>query len=402
MFARRKRKQEEESLVPHGLVWQATEEAISEEKKFPAVAPAAKIAETAPVPNEPAAPSASTYPLKKPVASSPPLFWRSQRKPELIYPAKAEPAAAPVPGPEIEQIEHRDTRPSVGRIPSTRHRPALAPAREHFGRIVERISAERQMFARLSPGLKRQIKLFSGRCSVVLKLLRNELRDDYKVGVKGSARLLEVAAGASSNLTLHAKKQIGRIFSSSNLRASPPASLSEADLSRSRTARIPRLPKIRLRKIQIRLRGLPLRARIELARVRSEWKLERHAALSLRRLWISSLLVALSAMFVFALVLTARNYGTASLPSNRLRSNTQSTSNVLPVASEIPVKPPAIHADIPVKLEKRRASQPKHKPGRPPILAASQRRPKPRYDEEEDYVAQDTYVYYGNKRAGSR
>ncbi len=397
MFARRKRKDEEEPLVPHGLVWQATEEAISEEKKFSAVAPAAKIPQTAPVPNGSAAPSAITYPRKKPVASSPPLFWRSQKKPELVYPAKALPATAPVPAPKIEPIEpleHSDAASSLVLEPSTR-RPAFASARERVADVLQRVSAKRKILASLSVGLTRQIKLFSGRSIVVLKLLRNELRDDYKFGAKWSARSHDFTVRTYSSLKLQARQK-GRILTSSKLWARSPASLSGADLPQSLTARIPRLPKIR-----IRLNGLPLRGRIFFARLASEWKLQRHGVLSFRRLGVSSLLAVLSAMFVVLLVSAARNYGTASLPSHRLRSEMPSALSVLPVASKIPLKPPAIHADIPTKLETRRTPQLKHKRARP-VFATTERRTKPRYNEEEDYVARDTYVYYGNKRAGSR
>jgi len=399
MFARRKRKEEEEPLVPHGLVWQATEEAISGEKKSSG---AAKIPETAPVPNEPAAPSAMAYPVKKPVASSPSQFWRSQKKPELVYPAKALPAAVPVPAPKIESLEHSDAGSSL--VPeSSIRRPAFASVRERIADVLERVSAKRTVFAGLSVGLTRQIKLFSGRCIEVLKLLRNESREDYRLGTKWSAQTLDFAMRAYSNLKLQARQQISGMVSRSKRRAAatltgrPLASLSGADLPQIRIARIPRLPNIR-----IRLSGLPLRSRIFFARLASEWKLQKHAVLSVRRLGTLSLLAVLSAMIVLALVSVARNYGTASLPSHRLRSEMPSAVSVLPVASEIPLKPPAIHADVPTKLEKRRTPPLKHKRARLPVLAATERRQKPRYNEEEDYVARDTYVYYGNKRAGSR
>jgi len=395
MFARRKRKDEEESLVPHGLVWQATEEAISQEKKFSAVAPSVKIPPPAPVPHEPAAPSANTYPLKKPVASSPPLFWRSQKEPELVYPAKALPPAAPVPAPKIEPLELSDAGSSPVLEPSTR-RPAFASVRKRVAGVLERISAKRKVVGRLSVELTRQIKLFSGRCVVVLKLLRNELRTDYEFGAKWSARSHDFTVRTYSSLKLQARQK-GRVLTSSKLWAKPPAFLSRADLPQIRNARTLRLPKIR-----IQLSGLPLRGRIFFARLASEWKLERHAVLSVWRLGSLSLLAALSAIFVVFLVSAARNYGTAWLPSHRLRSEMPSALSVLPVAGEIPLKTPAIHADIPIKLEKRRTPQLKHKRARLLVSAAAERRPKPRYNEEEDYVAQDTYVYYGNKRTGSR
>src|SRR5207302_7023298 len=140
-----------------------------------------------------------------------------------------------------EPLEHSDAASSFVLEPSTR-RPAFASVRERVADVLDRVSAKRKIFASLSVGWTRQIKLFSGRSIVVLTLLRNELRDDYKVGAKWSARSHDFTVRTYSSLKLQARQK-GRILTSIKLWARSPASDSGADLPQSLTARLPRLPK---------------------------------------------------------------------------------------------------------------------------------------------------------------
>src|SRR5436190_5069543 len=153
MFARRKPKvQEDEPLVPHGLVWQATAEPeAAPEGNMPVVSqanaqgklvempqpPAAADGEakTSPSPSplfplgkslhrkmipasSPANPSSDAPIPKKPVAASPPEFWISVKRPELVKTSAPETAV-----PAVGLSEPAEKREVV-----RRREPQLKPA----------------------------------------------------------------------------------------------------------------------------------------------------------------------------------------------------------------------------------------------------------------------------------
>src|SRR5438552_14359822 len=85
MFAKRKPRQEDEPLVPHGLVWQATD-TEPPAKSGPEQAGIKPLhIQSGPSSLPPAIPFRTTAPVipKKPAASSPPLFWHPHKPPEI-------------------------------------------------------------------------------------------------------------------------------------------------------------------------------------------------------------------------------------------------------------------------------------------------------------------------------
>ena len=86
MFAKRKPRQEDEPLVPHGLVWQATD-MEPPAKSGPEQAGINPLhIQSGPSSPPPAIPFQATAPVipKKPAASSPPLFWHPHKPPEIV------------------------------------------------------------------------------------------------------------------------------------------------------------------------------------------------------------------------------------------------------------------------------------------------------------------------------
>jgi hypothetical protein len=151
--------------------------------------------------------------------------------------------------------------------------------------------------------------------------------------------------------------------------------------------------------LRVKLSGIPLKARIALARARSELDLRRESLSGNSRLRTSVALGALSALMVMGIFSTARHYANGSLPSKRAASasSTKAADIVSPVAP-IPTKAVARVSAVP---RSQLPSAPKPKPAQRKIerktVAA---RPKMHRNEDEDYVAKDTYVYYGRRPSG--
>jgi hypothetical protein len=150
-------------------------------------------------------------------------------------------------------------------------------------------------------------------------------------------------------------------------------------------------------RLRIRLSGFPLQARIALARARSEWGLRRESLTRNSQLWNSVALGAVSALIVMGIFATARHYAQASLPSarNSNASSTQNTSTFAP-ASIVPLTVKTSNHASPMQTSKPPNTSARPKPA-PQKLYRATVAPGRRIhqNEDEDYVAKDTYVYYG-------
>src|SRR5260370_32542083 len=141
------------------------------------------------------------------------------------------------------------------------------------------------------------------------------------------------------------------------------------------------------KRVRIRLVGLPLQARILLARAISQWKLKREL-LHDSRLWTSMAMAALSALLALGLISTVRHYATDALPSHLSHADSSPASNLPPAAKVAPVKTTANRAHPIQRVSQARLTQPK------PIDRAPVFKPTPRRSEADYYGARDTSVYY--------
>jgi len=153
-------------------------------------------------------------------------------------------------------------------------------------------------------------------------------------------------------------------------------------------------------RLRIQLAGAPLRARIALARASSEWDLRREFLSRNSRLWTSLALSALSAVAIMGIFSTARHYANASLPSNRA-ATVSSTKNADTATTVVPVSAKAPRRASDVQTSEPRSTSMKPPPTQHKIQhTAIPARHRVHRNEDEDYVAKDTYVYYGRRPSG--
>ena len=168
---------------------------------------------------------------------------------------------------------------------------------------------------------------------------------------------------------------------------------------RTQTALPEKTARARIR-LRIQLASVPLKARIALARASSEWDLRRESLSRNSRLWTSLALSALSAVAIMGIFSTARHYAKASLPSNRA-ATVSSTKNADTTTAVVPVS-----AKAPRRASDIQTSQPRSTSMKPPPTqhkiqhTAVPARQRVHRNADEDYVAKDTYVYYGKRPSG--
>ena len=168
---------------------------------------------------------------------------------------------------------------------------------------------------------------------------------------------------------------------------------------RTQTALPEKTARARIR-LRIQLAGAPLKARIALARASSEWDLRRESLSRNSRLWTSLALSALSAVAIMGIFSTARHYAKASLPSNRAATIT-STKNADTATAVVPVSAKAPRRASDIQTSQPRSTSMKPRPTQHKIQhTAVPARQKVHRNEDEDYVAKDTYVYYGKRPSG--
>ena len=415
MLAKRKsRRQEDEPLVPHGLVWQATAETEADREGTASLAQQtaeeAKLIVISPRQNEDVAISPTgdaSLPVppvsKKPAASSPPLFWRSLKKPELVKTAtlEAEPASAPAVQQSANCAKREDLQGPAPQRP--RLGPALAVIRARMVGASVQFAEKRRSAKRTSTRIWQAIQSSARGSRETFKLACRKVGDrcrslEFQTWIEPARlwilaqsrsavertrahreRLRRGAASLLSSSLVHAKRQADRIHALSYDRNASPGPHNSIHSA-----------------VRIRLTGLPRQARTLFARANSEWRLKGRGLHGDSRLWTSMAMAALSALLALALVTTVRHYGTAALPSHLSNSNPTLRLNNPAASSAVPIKPPAIHADAPARSPDKRAIHTKRVRPAPPV------RPRHRRSEDDDYVARDTYVYYGNKSSGSR
>lgn len=151
----------------------------------------------------------------------------------------------------------------------------------------------------------------------------------------------------------------------------------------------PQKSSIRDFRLRIRLAGLPLQMRLAIARAKLEWQLGHESVSRDSRLWSSVALGALAALLVMGLFSMARHLAQASLPSNRVSAN--SSREATESARSASILPQTLTpAEKPAKNASRRV-----RPENPVLKTAA--KPRVRRSGDSDYVAKDTYVYYGSR-----
>ena len=412
MLARRKRRQEEEEelLVPHGLIWQATENPMSPQ---PETANSAAPQEAAKATTPPAPPSSArsgpgtTTTKAKMGAISPPLPWPSpqiqpvhRRFPAIPPEAETPPLisapvqnAEPIPVPtERDTVEESVSRSSLlSRLRTQRE--AVAKVFEGYGqRASEALLSTQAAVGKLKARVENAYQLSK---------LRRQVRD--------VERIAEERAGSSQvdQLPLIETEESGTArafsrFASIRVRAEQAIAYTRLNCGRALVTTRDRMKSTaqaaRSFRVKIKFRLPNIESRLPNSTTVESW-LARGKDVKLRlmrrdsRLWISMGMAALSALLALLVISGVRGYAPDASPS-KVSRNVSATAVPQPAAIAATKPSPAAtsrnsKAVAPV-VKRASLSTPARKIASPQVT-----RKKMHHREEDDYVAKDTYVYYG-------
>ena len=446
MFARRKHRpqEEDEPLVPHGLIWQATDDephTSPDTPPPPPKVPAPPIQmplqahNRAPDNSVPPVPmSHASEPNPKPVDSnpgklgniSPPMRWPSLKTASVIR--RVEPAPPPLSvtdsRPEREITFSQMTAP-LARVPAQPHpepqpkleRSALKRSAESNIRQVEVIELEPKDTAQAERSRRREALVR------MVGFLRQRAGSVYGVSVKSAGHARRKLQTAYAAINLRARLERAKPLAERFLRGLEAGSVSARLALKSLwTSSAPRMVRVkssvgefsssamnnsiarsadfaqRVRNHRVRIR-LVKSAHLQtlIQRGRLAWAARRDAIRREPRLWTSLAMGALSALLTLGLISAVRPYSPGSNSSNRTSQSQQS-----------PMQPASLIAPQTALASTRQAAKTSHNnataqkltPTKPsPVAAQSKPNPVRRqahHNDDEDYVAPNSYHYYGS------
>jgi hypothetical protein len=156
-------------------------------------------------------------------------------------------------------------------------------------------------------------------------------------------------------------------------------------------------------RIRVLLAASALRAKIITARQLSAWRMRRERMAIDSRLWASMTMSAIAAVIALVIVSVVPHYAARSLPSRILNTNPSVDANVAapvstaPALVEKPVTPVRKTTTV-TSTETTAAKTASVKAD----SAKSATNPKPKHVAQDDYVAPNTYKYYGTGSKASR
>ncbi len=406
MFAKRHRRvQEEQPLVPHGLVWQAMQETAPTEKEKSETGVEQATPEAKPVPIvlppvqvSARASAASTPANGEPVSRGLPPFWQNLGKLEIVKPASRGDDSTIPPQASVRAVvlaEHdREERPSPAVDPIKHETNPPKAAMRDFANVWRDLSARQEVKALILNF--RQITRMLGQCGLAVvgkaraTMLKRPPWGEWKRRIGWASDFIvaqvrnAIATAEHGRRELRAKAQARFAARWSRMQrhtgaAQPPVRTADTHpvARRSAAARI--------------FVGLPLQAGSAVVRLFSLTKV--YTLLRDSRLWTSVAMAGLSAVLAFGFISTVRHYATQALPSHLL--------NIDSSAARKPAEAPGL---VQQKSASRVGSVPKRSAiiSRKRVKTGAVVKPKPRHSEDDDYVARDTYVSYENRRNGSR
>lgn len=416
MLAWRKRRQEEEEeelLVPHGLIWQATDNPMPPQ---PETAKSAAPQEAAKATTSPAPPSSARSPehtttKAKLGAISPPLPWPSPQIQEIARPVHRRfPAVPPEPkGPPSISSPVQNAEPiavptesdtleeSVSRLSFlSRFRTQRDAVAQVFERCRQR-ACEALLSTKAAAG-KLQARVEN---AYQLSKLRRQIQDVEKIAEEraGAAQVDQLPPVETQE---SAAARAFTLFASIRVRAERAIGYTRLNCGRALVTARDRMMSAadaaRAFRIKIKLRLPNRKFRLPSSTTLENW-LARGKDVKLRlarrdsRLWTSMGMAALSALLALLVISGVRGYAPDASPSKASR-NASAPPIPQPAAIAATKPSPATRSanSKPVAPVVKRASLPT-----PARKVASPRatRKKMHHREEDDYVAKDTYVYYG-------
>lgn len=419
MFGRRKRSPEEDSLVPHGMIWYATPEAESDKPAQPketgtstleSLLPEVQPQPVVKIPPRPAVGQQATEELKPAVNSStqlavpaaqPVATTPTARQPQAF---ESKPPAFPLPKKQTVPAQTRVTKitavidlsepeapskaesfaleiqrrmawinnrinPMVGATSAWALKNTLAVAKNipPYWVSVSKFVQSTKGFARGRQHAKSWARNGATSVGVYSQKTRRALVWTIREGVAGSNRV----AGSCKEAFMHAMT-----YAHHHAAGWQPHG----------------------RRVRAVLSGLPLRIRILFARQLTRWTLRFEEAGMDARLWTSMTLAAISALIALAIVSVVPHYAAEFLPS-RIPPTPSTVSASAPPAANIVVSPkrtePAATSESLLAGSKLAAKAKK-------TTVAKMATPKHRRTADDDYVAPDTITYYGDDSTAPR
>ena len=408
MFGRRKR-QEEEQLVPHGLIWQATETRATPQE-----------------PGQSSPPAFDKKPVRMPARESAPTQMKSESPPGLRQLGAISPPL-PWPPPKVEEIPEQphSTPDTVAAIIEQKAPPPRIEQLITFPGPATLPERKREPMA-VRFRVRALAEASSGKQALLGALAR--LRKGGRSSLENAGRSLgelKARVAGSYRVPVSAMGRISRALPIKQLQALPRRSAQYLDqiISRSylawksrRTAWEPivvertrswsrgflqSISKAGRHRIQVRIRLVhPWSRLLRGASLRMEsWggKLRPSGAAS--RLWMSMTMGAASALLTLGLISVVRPYApssggaSASAHSASDPKTVNSPSGLLPEQKPVG-RAPGSPASGKGKQQSRAVRAAERTP-RPVPGNIEHSKPRARRSEDDDYVATDTYTYYG-------
>lgn len=473
MFGNRKRKpQDEESLVPHGLIWHATaeptpeENVTSNEESLGHTVQFAQGIEQARRP-QPAL-EAQSGPLavpQPPIPVSAPLRWWRLQQPEpepdrpvvkpILMPLSAYAPPPPIepdvelprvpqvplprisapqvssphvsmPRVEVPQVPQASAaqvaQPPVPQVPVTRVLTPVQPPYLQTPQVRKLEGEVRKPTVPNTPPAAPKSKRVSEALSGGVAWLSASIQDAWRTAASAYVKVRGSWSRVSQSVELRQALLRAGKQGQDLLRRGAARSRGYAQATQSTTMKLSRAGIERLKQMSARGRSVSsagtkqisaltkqrfnsqrirtavaspvARAKTLLAEPMSQWKAKRDRVAIDSRFWSSMTMAAISALIVLGIVSVVPNYAAKSLPSRILGSNSSINANV--AAPVVLAAPPQAN-----KPAAKKTVNPEHAQAKPasPRVAAP---PKAHRAADADYVAPDTYKYYGNGSKRSR
>jgi len=438
MFGRRKHSpQEDEPLVPHGLIWQATDEpeavteqpagmnssAVPIEKPVRQAVPGLEMPKRQPESNtEASTPLRTDLPSHTLGAISPPIPWPSPKTASVIRRSQHADTDQPTSAPPTKFVNPplqnpiANTRPwpkpteTSPQLPNEKSAPTKSPQVLH--REIEVIELEgadeapeksARRTAILQPALSR-IAIGVGEIGQTMARVLARMQRGWSATAPRLQAFVnrtqpfarKCASGAASGFRLGSQR-----LRSSLTSTVPPVvnglararTFSSSTFAESQTRAVEFARRVRNQRIRIRISKS---ARVQDLILRSRMALTAHKERFRRdqRLWTSMAMAGLSALLTLAVISGVSHYAPGADASRKdLPTATQSSNPSAVIAPNIKRSKPAAGVSRSHHVQISHAKPaPTH--NRPRTVAHRVRRS----NEEADYVAPDTYHYYGQSR----
>ena len=156
-------------------------------------------------------------------------------------------------------------------------------------------------------------------------------------------------------------------------------------------------------RVRVLLAASALQARIITARQLAAWRMRRERMAIDSHFWSSMTMASIAAIVALVIVSLVPHYAAKSLPSRLLNTNPSVDANV---AAPIAATPTPVHkTDAPARKSATtsgtQATASKSDSTKPDSAKAAAN-PKPKHVVQDDYVAPNTYKYYGSGSKSSR